>query len=268
MAAGFVHSPLAISSSYDNPALLGMLGNIFAFSTQSPRSNPTFYVDTLGRSKSPLWGIVTPKFALYYRKVFAIDIKRSSPYLIDKERYSEYTISLASSSKSTSLGVNLKYLTALYAHAYSDSINPTVILDFAKGFTQDVGIYVKANSFSFGAAYNNLYGQLWWEDTTKERLPSKFFLTLGLHLFNDHLHIAGEYEKNSASLHSALKGGLIFYIPYEPHGWKGALSFGYLTDSEDKLITFGFIIDKGALKTGFGFDNKGNLSVTVYTSGQ
>ena len=268
MAQGFIHTPHSISSAYDNPALLGMLKNIYAFTTESPRNNTTFYIDTKGRSKSPIQGIVSPKFALYYRKVYALDVRVDSPYFVDKERYSEYALSLVSSNKSTSLGINLKYLTGLYAYAHSDSAGAVIILDFAKGFTQDLGIHVNARVFSFGAAYNNIYGYLWWEDTTKVRLPSKFFITAGLHPFHDILFLNAEYEKNSAYVHGTIKGNLIFNIPYKPHGWKTSISLGYLKTTSARLITYGFTIDKGALKTSFGFDNKGNLAVTLYTSGQ
>ncbi len=268
MSQGFIHTSASTSSAYDNPSLLGMLDNIYVFTTESPRSNANFYLDTRGRSKSPIWGIVSPKFALYYKKVFSVNIRSDSPYLVDKERYSEYTLSLASSNKSTSIGINLKYLTGLYAYAFTDSINTTVILDFAKGFTQDVGIHINTRVFSFGAACDNIYGYLWWEDTTKTRLPSKFFLTLNLHPFKDILFVNGEYERNSFCGKGILKGGIVFNIPYEPHKWKGTISLGYLTDSHNKLFTYGFTVNKGLVRTCFGFDTKGNLAVTFYTRGQ
>lgn len=266
MAQGFIHSESAPSSAYDNPALLGLLEDIYVVFTESPRNNRTFYVETKGRSKSPLWGIISPKFAMYYRKIYSLNERVESPLYVDKERYSEYTMGLASSNKSISIGVNFKYLTATYAFLNSDSTS-TFALDFARGFTQDVGLCLKSSFFTLTGAYDNLYGILWWESKKKDKLPSRFFLTLGIYPLKKILGINAEYEKNYAFSNNVFKGSFSVNIPYEIKKWNVSVKGGYIFDKNNSLLTYGFEFKKSDVSVALGFDNKGNLAVSIYTKG-
>lgn len=267
MAEGFIHSKATISSAYDNPAILGFLKDIYTALSESPRNNRTFYVETNGRSKTPMYGILSPKFALYYRKIYSIDERVDTPLYVNKERYSEYTVGFSSSQKSVSMGINLKYLTGMYAYIDADSVS-SYALDFAKGFTQDVGLCVYGKNFTLGASYNNLYGILWWEAKQKTKLPTKFFFTLGVYPFKELLSINAEYEENQAFPNSFFKGGIVINIPYKVKKWAFSVSGGYISDRHQSLLTYGFTIKKSYFSLAVGFDNKGNTAVTIYTKGK
>ncbi len=264
LANAFIHTQTAPTASYDNPSLLGLLDNIYAFTTESPRNNPTFYVDTEGRPKNTIIGIISPKLSLFYRNIFNLNRRIDTPYLVDKEKYSEYTLGIASSNQTVTLGINLKYLTSTYAYAYND----TLILDFARGFSEDIGITFHNQYITIGGAYNHVYGILKWDSEEVTRIPSRYFISISMQPFKDLLYLNGEYEKVSFSDTAYLKGSFLFNIPYTPHKIKTGIFGGYLKGKDDYLLTYGFTINKGVARINIGFDNKGNLAVTLFTSGQ
>lgn len=267
MSLGFIHSQSASSSAYDNPAILSLLSDIYIVITECKRNSPNFYVETVGRSHSPLHGIISPKFALYYRKIYSFERRVDSPFFLTKERYSEYTLGLSSTSATVSIGLNLKYINALYAYADEDSPKD-LALDFAKGFTNDIGISFNNDLFTISAAYNNVYGNLWWEGKGKNRLPQRYFFTFELRPLREILFLNVEYEKNSIFTSGIFKGGILLKVPYQLKNWHIAIAGGYLTSSQGKLLTYGFSLNKDIVKLAFGFDNNSNISITLYTQGK
>ncbi len=264
MANAFAHTEAAKTASYDNPAILGVLDNIYALTTITLRKEPTFYIDTKARPRNSLIGIISPRISLFYRNIFDLNRRIDTPYFVDRERYSEYTLGLSSSNKTASLGLNIKYLTATYAYAYNDSI----LLDFAKGFSQDIGLLIYTDRLTIGAAYDHIYGILKWDSGEKTRIPSRYFVNAEFYPFKNLLYLSGEYEKFLSDSTAFWKGGILFNIPYKPGKVEIGIYGGYLKADKDYLITYGFNIQKGVVRISTGFDTKGNITLTLYSSGE
>ncbi|MFC1501383.1 hypothetical protein ACFL58_02915 [Elusimicrobiota bacterium] len=183
MAMGFAYSPVGgdPSTIVYNPAGLSDSGrDMISFTYEAARQSSLaysqmFFSDTLKHHSLQFIALVSDKSAFSWRPMANTTVTENdgTNWKESEVKIDEYTVSAYHKSENgLKTGINISYLTGRIGQAGIENGVPSTNLSDGRGMSMDLGFMIPlSGQIMLGLSFENLLGNMWWDDYEKEQLP-------------------------------------------------------------------------------------------------